>query len=51
MAMGLKIYLEHRPWVCQDDMILYLFDDWKILCSQPTIARALEEHRISRKII
>jgi len=51
MAMGLKVYLEHRPWAYQDEMILYLFDDWKILCSQPTIFRVLKEHRISRKII
>ncbi len=51
MMMGLKIYLEHRPWAYQDEIILYLFDDWKILCSQPTISRALKEHRISRKII
>jgi hypothetical protein len=51
MAMDLKLYLEHRLWVYQDEMILYTFDDWKILCSQPTIFRALKEHRISRKII
>lgn len=50
-VIGLKAYLDHRPWAYQDEMIAYLYDDWNLLCSQPTVSRTLRSNRISRKII
>ena len=51
MVIGLSVYLLHRPWASQDEMITYLFDEWGTFCSQPTISKALKIHRISTKII
>jgi len=49
--LELKTYLDHRPWAYQDEMIIYLYDDWGILCSQSTMSKTLKSNRIFRKII
>ena len=51
MIINLRIYLFHRSWTYQDEMIIYLFDDWGAFCNQSIIFKAFKIHRIFRKII
>ena len=51
MIIDLRIYLLHRPWTYQDEMITYLFDDWGAFCSQSIIFKTFKIYRTFRKII
>ena len=51
MKAGLLMYLEDRPWAHQDEMQLYLFDDWGVVVDQSTVSRLLKSMGISRKIL
>ena len=42
-------YLRQRPWSYQDELAMYLEEEWRIRVSQPTICRLLKENRISLK--
>lgn len=48
---GLLAYLKAKPWVYQDEMCLYLFDDWDILPTQSTTSRTLARMKISRQAL
>ena len=37
------------PWSYQDELAIFLEEEWGITVSQPTICRILKEARISRK--
>ena len=37
------------PWSYQDELAIFLEDEWGITVSRPTIYRILKEARISRK--
>jgi len=43
MKAGLRAYLEHKPWAYQDEMQLYLFDEWDIVVDQSTVSRILNQ--------
>ena len=47
--IGLRAYIESKPWAYQDEMQEYLFDIWDIECSRSTVTRALKEMKLSRK--
>ena len=51
MIINLRMYLFHRSWAYQDEMIIYLFNNWDAFCSQSIIFKTLKTHRIFRKII
>ena len=42
-------YQRRRPWAYQDELAIFLEEEWGISVSQPTIYRLLKESRISRK--
>lgn len=48
---GLLAYLKPEPWEYQDEMCLYLFDDWSIFPSQSIISRTLARMKISRQVL
>ena len=48
---GLRAYLKDRPWAYQDEMQLYLYDDWGIVVDQSTVSRVLKSMDISRKML
>ena len=51
IIIDLRMYLLHHLWAYQDEMIIYLFNDWGAFCSQLIIFKALKIHCIFRKII
>ena len=48
-AIGLRDFLEAKPWSYLEEMQYYLFDMWRILPSLSTISRALKRMKINRK--
>lgn len=42
-------YLQQHPWSYQDELSMFLEEEWSLTVSQPTISRLLKEHRISQK--
>ena len=44
-------YLLHKSWAYQNEMILYLYDDWSIVCDEETISKVLKHYEISKKKI
>ena len=51
MKAGLRAYLKNRPWAYQDEMQLYLYDNWGIVVDQSTVSRLLKSMNISRKML
>lgn len=51
MKAGLRVYLEDRPWAYQDEMQLYLYDDWGVAVDRSTISRLLKSMGITRKML
>ena len=47
---SLAEYVNRYPWVYQEEMALFLFEEWDIRVSQSTISRLLKEMRMSRKV-
>lgn len=48
---GLLAYLKPEPWEYQDEMCLYLFDDWSIVLSQSIISRTLARMKSSLQVL
>jgi transposase len=46
---GLLEYIKQYPWVYQDEMAIYLEEEWGIQVHRSTISRFLKEHHISNK--
>ena len=42
-------YLNRRSWFYQDELIIFLEEEWDITVSQFTISRLLKEEGINRK--
>ena len=42
-------YLRQRPWSYQDELAIFLEEEWRIRVSQPTISRLLKVNKISLK--
>ena len=42
MIIDLRMYLLHRSWAYQDEMIIYLFNDWSVFCSQSIIFKTFK---------
>jgi hypothetical protein len=42
-------YQKQNPWVYQDEMAMFLEEEWGITVNQSTISRLLKQHRISNK--
>ena len=51
IIIDLRMYLLYRSWVHQDEMIIYLFDNWDAFCSQSIIFKVFKIHHIFKKII
>ena len=51
MTIVLRMYLLHGSWTYQDEMIIYLFDDWGAFCNQSIIFKTFKIYRIFKKII
>lgn len=42
-------YQKNHPWVYQDELALYVEEEWGIAVNRATICRVLQKERISRK--
>ena len=49
MIKELKNYLLNRSWTYLNEMIIYLFDDWNIVCNEFTVSKTLKHYDINRK--
>ena len=47
--VGLRAFIESKPWAYQDEMQYDLFDRFGLCVSQPTISKTLRAMKISRK--
>ena len=47
--IGLRAFIESKPWAYQDEMQYDLFDGFDLLVSQSTISKTLHSMKISRK--
>ncbi len=46
---SLFAYIEKQPWTMHKEMIWFLWEEWGIYVSRPTICRILKRLRLSRK--
>lgn len=43
-------YLRQKPWLYQQELVVFLKEEWDIYVHQSTISRVLKEARVSRKL-
>jgi Arginine repressor, DNA binding domain len=48
-VQSLLEYIKQNPWVYQNEMVLFLDEEWGIQVNQSTVCRLLKEHRISNQ--
>ena len=46
---SLFAYQRRNPWAYQDELAMFLEEEWDIRVSKPIICRLLKEHGLSRK--